>query len=78
MSTARGWYERMGCLFSFAQTAFGFRVRVTPSGGLSATYCRQGVRHATQNLEAWLTRKEPNFDDSTRLPSLFQVASQGQ
>ena len=28
MSTAQGRYERMGCLFDFAQTAFSFRLTV--------------------------------------------------
>jgi hypothetical protein len=78
MSTAQDWYERMGCLFSFAQAAFGFRIRVNAVRRPQTSYCRQSVRHATQNLEAWLTRKEANFDDPTTTSSLSQVASQGQ
>jgi hypothetical protein len=70
MSTARDCYERMGCLFSFAQTAFR----------RSATSVRPIAAKASgsHSESRGVADAEANFDDPTTTFSLSQVASQGQ
>ena len=47
MSVAQGRYERMGCLFNFAQTALSFRLKVN-GARRPACPCR-GVRQTSHS-----------------------------